>query len=88
MKGNGFSLYDIEDFLKDAGAEEVNEKVVFCLKRELEELTNELIESSRVYANYAGRKRVKKSDVLLAKTSKSIIMTKTVIATKRKHSHP
>lgn len=83
MKRNGFSSYDIEEFLKDAGGEDINEKAVFCLKRELEELTNELIESARVYANYAGRKRViKRSDMLLAKKSPS-----TINMTRRKHTH-
>lgn len=84
MKRKGFSSYDIEEFLKDAGGEDINEKAVFCLKRELEEITNELIESARAYANYAGRKKViKRSDLLLAETSSS-----TIIVARRKHTHP
>ncbi len=59
-----FSLYDIEEFLKEAGAESFNEKTVFSLKKELEELTKELVCSAQAYANYAGRKNtIKSSDV-------------------------
>ncbi|MGI0134119.1 MAG: hypothetical protein ACREBW_04090 [Candidatus Micrarchaeaceae archaeon] len=67
MKRRGFSLYDIEEYLKEAGAERVNEKAVMSLERELQETVDELVEEAAVYANYAGRKRlVKRADIELA----------------------
>lgn len=75
MKKRGFSPYDIEGFLKEAGAEDVNEKAVFCLKGELEELTKELVESAQAYANYGGRQSlIKRNDVLLAKTNTGVVL--------------
>lgn len=66
VKRRGFSLYDIEEYLKEAGAERVNEKAVVSLERELQETVNELVEEAAVYANYAGRKRlIKRSDIRL-----------------------
>ena len=66
MKGRGFSLYDIEQYLKEAGAERVNEKAVISLEKELEDTVNELVEEAIVYANYAGRKKlIKSSDIAL-----------------------
>ncbi len=74
-----FSLYDIEEFLKEAGAESFNEKAVFSLKKELEELTKEIVSSAQSYANYAGRKSViKSSDVkmVVENGSTGILMKK------------
>lgn len=66
-----FSLYDIEQFLRDAGAERVNEKAVISLERELQDTVNELVDEASVYANYAGRKKViNASDVQLASNGK------------------
>ncbi|MDE1868831.1 MAG: hypothetical protein KGH60_02590 [Candidatus Micrarchaeota archaeon] len=66
VKRRGFSLYDIEEYLKEAGAERVNEKAVMSLERELQETVNELVEEAAVYADYAGRKRlIKRSDIKL-----------------------
>lgn len=66
VKRRGFSLYDIEEYLKEAGAERVNEKAVMSLERELQDTVSELVEEASVYANYAGRKRlVKSSDIAL-----------------------
>ena len=67
VKRRGFSLYDIEEYLKEAGAERVNEKAVMSLERELQDTVNELVEEASVYANYAGRKRlIKSADIVLA----------------------
>lgn len=72
MVKKGFSLYDIEQFLKDAGAVEINERAIFSLKSELETLTKELVESAQAYAKYAGRsKKIKCSDVVLAEGTKA-----------------
>lgn len=62
-----FSAYDIEEFLKDAGAERVNEGAVISLSKELENTVNELVSEATFYANYAGRKRlIKDSDIMMA----------------------
>jgi len=67
MKKREFSLYDIEQFLRDAGAERVNEKAVVSLEKELEDTVRELVDGARMYASYAGRdKLVKSSDIELA----------------------
>jgi hypothetical protein len=78
-----FSLYDIEEFLREAGAESFNEKTVFSLKKELEELTNEIVSSAQSYANYAGRKStIKESDVKMVIENGS-----TGLILKRSHRH-
>ena len=66
-KNRAFSLYDIEEFLKEAGAQRINEGAVESLEEELDATVKELINEAQVYANYAGRKRlIKRSDVRLA----------------------
>ena len=67
-KQRGFSLYDIEQFIREAGAEKVNEKAVLSLEMELEDTVNGLINDASMYANYAGRKRlITLPDIELAK---------------------
>ena len=69
-KMRGFSLYDMEQFLKDAGAERINEKAVVSLEKELNDTVKQLVEDAQVYANYAGRKRmIKRADVALVRGS-------------------
>lgn len=66
MKNRKFSLYDIEQFLREAGAERVNEKAVMSLEQEMEDTVKELISEASLYANYAGRARlIKSSDIVL-----------------------
>lgn len=61
-----FSLYDMEQFLREAGAERVNEKAVVSLGQELENAARDMINEAEMYANYAGRKTlIKYSDVRL-----------------------
>jgi histone H3/H4 len=61
-------MYDIEQFLKEAGAERVNEKAMVSLERELQDTVNGLVDQASVYANYAGRsKLINLSDITLAK---------------------
>jgi histone H3/H4 len=68
-----FSMYDIEQFLRDAGAERINEKAVISLERELQNTVNEIVDEAAVYANYAGRKKlINVSDIELANKGKSI----------------
>jgi len=63
-----FSLYDIEQFIREAGAERVTEDAVVNLERELEKLTEMLASRAIKYAEHAGRKKlIKKQDVLLTR---------------------
>jgi histone H3/H4 len=65
-----FSLYDVEQFLKDAGAERVSERAVISLERELQDTVNGLVNEATFYANYAGRKRlINLSDINLVDQS-------------------
>lgn len=60
-------MYDLEQFLKDAGAEKINEKAVRSLGRELQDTVRELVEEASMYANYAGRKKlINANDIELA----------------------
>ena len=66
-----FSLYDIEQFLREAGAEKINERAVISLEKELQDTVKELVSEAAMYANYAGRKHViKLSDIHLANGSR------------------
>ncbi|MGC8547517.1 MAG: histone-like protein [Candidatus Micrarchaeia archaeon] len=65
-----YSLYDVEKFIREAGAEKVTEDAVQNLEKELERLTEVLTERAKLCAEHAGRKKIiKKSDVVLAKPS-------------------
>ena len=67
MEQRRFSLYDIEQFLRDAGAERINEKAVQSFEEELESTVKELVDGAEVYAKYAGRERlVTNSDIDMA----------------------
>ena len=67
MKKREFSLYDIEQFLRDAGAERINEKAVISLEKEIEDTVKELVDEASMYASYAGRKSlINSSDIELA----------------------
>lgn len=72
MEKEKFSLYDIEQFLRDAGAERVNEKAVQSFADELKGMVDDLVQEAEVYAKYAGRRRlVTKSDISMATMCKS-----------------
>ena len=67
MNKREFSLYDIEQFLREAGAERINEKAVISLEKEIEDTVKELVDEASMYANYAGRKSmINSSDIELA----------------------
>ncbi len=67
MGERAFSLYDVEQFIREAGAEKVTEDAVLDLEHRLEKLTEVLANRAIRYAAHAGRKRlIKKSDVFLA----------------------
>ncbi|MGC8710711.1 MAG: histone [Candidatus Micrarchaeia archaeon] len=66
MAERGFSLYDIEQFIREAGAERVTEDAVVDLELELERLTEKIADRALKYAKHAGRsKLIRGSDVLL-----------------------
>lgn len=72
--GRGISLYDVEQFFREAGAERINENAVKKLKIDLEEEAREILDSALVYANYAGRRSlVKKEDILLTEPSLKLV---------------
>ena len=60
-----FSLYEIEQFIREAGAEKVTEDAVLRLEEEIEKLAEQMTERSRTYAQHAGRKTIKADDVKL-----------------------
>ncbi len=66
MRERRFSLYDIEQFLREAGAERVTEEAVLDLERELEKLAEKVAANALRYAKHAGRKKlIRRSDILL-----------------------
>ena len=68
MGARAFSLYDIEQFIREAGAERVTEDAVLNLERELERLTEAIANKAIRYAAHAGRRKlIKKNDVLLTR---------------------
>ena len=61
-----FSLYDIEQYLRDAGAEKINEKAVLSFEEELESTVTGIVSEAQVYANHAGRSMlIKREDLEL-----------------------
>jgi histone H3/H4 len=63
-----FSLYDIEQFLREAGAERVTEDAVMDLEKEIERLADRIANKAVRYAAHAGRKRlIKREDILLTR---------------------
>ena len=68
MSDREFSLYDVEQFLREAGAEKVTEEAVLNLERELAKLADKVTNKAVRYAAHAGRKKlIKKEDILLTR---------------------
>ncbi len=68
-KRRAFSYYDVEKFLRDAGAERINEKAVVSFEEELQNTVKELVSEAEIYAKYAGRNRtITDSDIRMAKS--------------------
>lgn len=64
-----FSLYEIEQFIREAGAEKVSEDAVRDLEREIEKLANTLTKQAKAYAEHAGRRKlIRTSDILLTRS--------------------
>ncbi len=69
MQEKKFSYYDIEQFLREAGAERINETAIKSFEEELKDALNEYLDEAQVYANHAGRVRmVTGSDIDMAVT--------------------
>lgn len=65
-KNSKFSLYDIEQFIREAGAERVTEDAVRALDRELEKLAETVAKRAMRYAEHAGRRKlIRSADVRL-----------------------
>ena len=72
MGERAFSLYDVEQFIREAGAEKVTEEAVLNLEHELEKLAETIGNRAVQYAAHAGRRKlIKKKDVLLARQGRS-----------------
>lgn len=70
MNDREFSLYDIEQFFREAGAEKVTEDAVLNLEKELAKLADKVTGKAIRYAAHAGRKKlIKKEDILLTRPS-------------------
>ncbi len=61
-----FSLYDVEQFIREAGAERISEDAVLDLEMELESFADSIAQEAIKYAGHAGRKLIKSEDILLA----------------------
>ncbi len=71
VKERVFSLYDVEQFLRDAGAEKVHEKAIRSFEEELRNTLKEFINDAETCANYAGRRKlITKEDVELSSNVK------------------
>ena len=72
MNKKGFSYYDIEQFLRDAGARRINEDAIVSFEKELENTVKDLVNEAEMYANYAGRnKLITNLDIDIAETCPS-----------------
>jgi histone H3/H4 len=70
VEKRAFSLYDMEQFIKEAGAEKVTEDAVRVLEKEIEKLASTIAKNAMVYAGHAGRRKlIRSSDVILANDS-------------------
>lgn len=65
-KTNCFSLFEMDDYIRKAGAERVDEKASKKLREKLEDTGVQVIMRAKQLARYAGRRQITKSDILLA----------------------
>ena len=84
MVSRKFSLYDIEQFIREAGAERVTEDAVMDLERELEKLAESITNNALKYAEHAGRRKlIRRSDILLTKKPRQARMYRAPRAIRR-----
>jgi len=60
-------MWDMDNFLRSAGAQRVDERASRRLSGELEDFSKELLWQARMLARHAGRKTVIREDIVLAK---------------------
>ncbi|MDE1851696.1 MAG: NFYB/HAP3 family transcription factor subunit [Candidatus Micrarchaeota archaeon] len=59
-------MYDIEQFIREAGAEKITEDAVVDLEKELEKLCDTVTKQAMKYAEHAGRKKlIREEDIIL-----------------------
>lgn len=63
-----FSLYEMDEILRKAGAERIDEKASKKLRDILEDSGCELVAKAKIYAKHAGRNFVNGEDIRLAAT--------------------
>ncbi len=61
-----FSLFDMDGFIRGAGAERVDENASRKLAEILADTGADLMLKARLLSNYAGRKQITKEDIKLA----------------------
>ncbi len=61
-----FPLWDLDTVIRSAGAERVSEEASKKLDRVLYEEASDLLFSAKIYALHAGRKDIRRDDILLA----------------------
>jgi len=62
-----FTLYDMDRIIRHAGAERVGEDASKKLSEVLEDSANEILAKAKRLAIHAGRRSIRKEDILLAK---------------------
>ena len=78
MSDREFSLYDVEQFLREAGAERVTEDAVLNLERELAKLADKVTNKAIRYAAHAGRtKLIRREDILLTRVQRQFCLQQT-----------
>lgn len=63
---NCFSLFEMDDFIRKAGAQRIDERASKKLREKLEDTGVEVIIRAKILARHAGRREITKRDVLLA----------------------
>jgi histone H3/H4 len=66
MKRGVFSLFDMDDYLRQAGAQRVSECASLKLCEILEDSGKQLLFEARIIARHSGRKDINANDVRLA----------------------
>lgn len=61
-----FSLFDLDDYLRRAGAQRVDERASRKLGQLLEDNGVTLVHKARLLARHAGRREILRNDVVLA----------------------
>ena len=66
MAARAFSLLDIDQFLRNAGADRVGEDASIKLCQLLEDSADEIVSKAKILARHAGRNDITREDIVLA----------------------